>query len=275
MKKIRAVIAVLVLFSGILYLAHRLEGSSVSDNPPPFFYVPPFQYVNTASGSFRVVCADIFYIRAILSVSESGKGYLEYILDNLRLAVSLDSRLTSAYLIGGIVAPRGKAEIPPAIRFLKESMERRPGEWKIPFWIAFNYYQLGDYGKAAEFYEKAFRLPEAPRYLKGLISFSYYQSGQAEMGVNFLEGLRASVKDRELLKQIDRKLKWLKNIVFLEEKVSEFERVYARLPKDLEELVSSGVIQVIPEDSFGQGYYIVPYWNGQRNEGRVRSKLPQ
>ncbi len=266
--------AVLVLFSGILYLSGALQTAPRAERPPAFFYVPPFRYINTIAGSFRNVCADIFYIRAILSVAEPGKRYLEYVLDNLRLAVSLDPRMTSAYVIGGVVAPRGNAELPLGIRFLTESMERNPLEWKIPFWIAFNYYQLEDYQRAAEFYEKAFGLPNAPRYLKGLISFSYYQSGRAEMGVNFLEGMRESVSDPALLKQIDRKLSWLKNIVFLEGKVKEFEQTRGRLPRDLDELVSQGFIRSIPEDPFGQGYYLDQRWINARYEGRVRSKLP-
>ncbi|MFA5362868.1 MAG: hypothetical protein WC335_06480 [Candidatus Omnitrophota bacterium] len=274
MKKIRMAMAVLVLFLGILYLSYSLQKTSFPEKSTPFFYVPPFRYINTIAGSFRTVCADIFYIRAVLSAAEPGKGFLEYTLDNLRLATSLDPRMTSAYLIGGLVAPRGKADIPLCIQFLKESMERRPEEWKIPFWIAFNYYQLEDYQSAAEFCEKAFSLPKAPGYLKGWITFSYYQSGRAEMGVKFLEGMRESVTDQALLKQIDRKLEWLKNIVFLEGKVRDFEQAYGRLPRDLEELASRGMIQSIPPDPFGQGYYLDQRWIGQKYEGRVRSKLP-
>ena len=274
MRNSRLIIAVLILFPAIIYLSHCLQKTPPPEKSPALFYVPPFRYINTVSGSFRVVCADIFYVRAILSVAEPGEGYLQYILNNLRLATALDYRLTSAYVIGGIVAPRGKAEIPLGIQFLKESMLRNPKEWKIPFWIAFDYYEIEDYQHAAEFYEKASRLPNAPRYLKGLITFSYYKSGQAEMGVRFLEGLKESIKDPALLKQIERKLEWLKNIAFLEEKVREFKNMYGRLPRDLEELVTRGLIQAVPKDPFGQGYYLYPQRSNQQYEGRVRSKLP-
>ncbi|MFH1363186.1 MAG: hypothetical protein ABIH45_03090, partial [Candidatus Omnitrophota bacterium] len=162
--------------------------------------------------------ADIFYIRAILSVAEEEKEYLDYILSNLRLAVELDPRLTSAYIIGGIVAPRGKDEIPQGIQFLKEGMARNPQEWRIPFWVAFNYFQLEDYLKAGQYYKTASLLPAAPRYLKSLTAWSYYQGGKSDLGALFLEGMLDSVNDPGALKSMERKVEWLKNIVFLEKK---------------------------------------------------------
>lgn len=262
-----------IVFFLILYFSFRLEKSSTQLKVKKIFYVPPYSYINAISGSFKVSVADIFYIRAILSIAEEEKEYLDYILSNLRLAVELDPRLTSAYIIGGIVAPRGKEEIPQGIQFLKEGMARNQQEWRIPFWVAFNYFQLEDYLKAGQYYKIASLLPDAPRYLKGLTAWSYYKGGKSDLGVLFLEGMLDSVNDPGVLKSMERKVEWLKNIVFLEKKVAEFKNIFGRWPRDLDELVKNGLIKEIPKDPFGKGYYLDDRWYDQRYAGKVKSKF--
>ncbi|MDD5669845.1 MAG: hypothetical protein PHE58_07460 [Candidatus Omnitrophica bacterium] len=261
-------------FAGVIFLSSVFHSApSAQKNAAPGLYVPPYPYVNFIAGTFKTTAADIFFVRAILGVGEAGPEYIHYILANLRLATALDSRMIYAYIVGGVVAPRGSVEVPLGIGFLKEGMERNPLEWKLPFWIAFNYFQINDYEKAAEFYRKASDIPGAPRYLRSLATLSYYKAGKSELALAFLEGFQNSLSDPKVVGALERKITWLKNIVILEQKVAEFKSEFGRLPEDLNELVKKGLIKKIPEDTFGKGYYLDKRWYDRRYEGKVRSRL--
>lgn len=258
---------VIVIFSITLNKKFSLEKRYL-------YYVPSLNYISLISGTQRCLFADAFYIRGILALSEEFPediNRLDYLLKNFEVATTLDPELIEGYFFAGIVAPVGKDEIPQGIRFLKEALKRNSSAWEIPFWLGFNYYQLGDYLKTIEYYRIASSLPDAPTYLITSLASLYYKAGKPDLGLLYLDGLYQSVKDKRLLELIKIKIEWLKNIVFLEEKVRQFKEIYGFWPKSLEELIKVGLIDKIPDDPFGAGYELDSQW--YRNPGRVKSRF--
>lgn len=235
-----------------------------------FFYVPPLDYLKIISGSFRTFCADIFYIRGVLAITEEIENrstWIDWVQRNFEVATSLDPKLTQGYFFAGVVVARDEQGIKKGIKFLERGIKRNPDEWQIPYWIGFNYYQLGDYLKAIEYYKKASNLPAAPKFLKSIQPMSYYKAERPDLGLMYLEGLLHSIKDPKQLEWIEIKLMWLQNLVYLEEKVEQFKEVYGRWPEGLEELIEVGLLKEIPQDPFGRGYYL------DKDSGRVKSKF--
>ncbi len=235
------------------------------------FYLLPIECFRLSGNSLRGFIADIFYIKGILAISDriyfkKASEWIEWVQKNFEIAVSLDPYLVQGYFFAGIVVGRNKEGIKRGIDFLKKGLKLNPYEWRIPYWIGFNYYQLGEFLKAAYYYKKASILPNSPKFLKSNVVMFYYQAQKPELGIVYLEGLLKSVRDPAQLKWIKRKLEWLKKIVFLEEKVKEFKKLYQRFPQSLEELVEKGLIKEIPKDTFGKGYYL-------DQKARIRSKF--
>lgn len=56
------------------------------------------------------------------------------------------------------------------------------------------------------------------------------------------------------------------NLVFLEKKVEEYNKLYGSFPKNLKELVEVGLIEKIPQDPFEEGYFI-------NSKGEIRSRF--
>ena len=139
-----------------------------------------------------------------------------------------------------------------------------------PYWLGFNYYQLGDYLKTVEYYRIASSFKDAPEFLKTKLASLYYRAGRPQLGHLYLQGIFKYIKDERLLELIELKIEWLETIVFLEEKVRQFKETYGFWPKQLEELREKGLVEKISEDPFGKGYYLDEGW--YENPGRVKSR---
>ncbi|RLI02081.1 hypothetical protein DRO38_04355, partial [Candidatus Bathyarchaeota archaeon] len=226
--------------------------------------------IKFVSGGFQSFFADIFYIRGILALTDTFSTYqekVEWIQKIFGTALSLDPYLTEGYFFAGVVIARDRESFKKGISFLERHMLLNPSEWRIPYWIGFNYYQIGEYVKAAHFYRRASLLPGSPPFLRSNQAVFYYLAGREELGVLYLKGLLQAVKDPRQLEWITTKLKWLQTLVFLNKKVQEYVSLYGRYPTTLQELVDKHLLSTIPEDPFGKGYYF------DKQQKRVRSKF--
>ena len=81
-------------------------------------------------------------------------------LDN---ASTLDPRFMTVYTYGATVLP----EVDPqqAIRLTEKGIEHNPEQWRLYHFLGFIYWELKDYPKAAEVYERGSRLPGAPNWM--------------------------------------------------------------------------------------------------------------
>ena len=234
------------------------------------FYLPPADYLIKASGTFRSFLADIFYIRGILELSEEIKDrafWADWVQKNFELATTLDPQLTQGYFFAGVVIASNKEFIQKGVQFLEKALSRNSQSWEIPYWLGFNYFQLGEFLKAAEYYQKAAKFNDAPLFLKSNPAVFYYRAKRPDLGIIYLEGLSRSIKDPRQLEWIEIKLGWLKNIALLEDKIGQYKMLYGAPPESLEKLVAAGLLKDIPADPFGSGYYL------DRNSGAVKNKI--
>jgi tetratricopeptide (TPR) repeat protein len=138
------------------------------------------------------------------------------------------------------------------------------------YWIGFNYLQMKEYARTIDCYKKAAAKPGSPLYLKSNLPMLYYQAGQIEQGVVYLQALLPAIRDERVVKIIERKISWLSQMIELESAMSAYRGRYGDWPGTLEDLREQGMISHVPEDPFGQGYYL------ERKPGkglpRIRSK---
>ena len=222
------------------------------------FFTPPAAALKLFSGSFSSFLADMFYIRGILDISgefDSPAIRIERVQSDFSAALSLDPKLVQGYFFASIVLGHDRESIAKAIDFLEKHKGLNNSEWRIPYWLGFSYYELGNYRKAVDNYREASLLPGAPDFLKSNPVMLYYKAGKADLGVVYLRGLLDSLKEKSQAEWITVKLEWLENIVALEKKALDFKVRFGRAILSLEELAESGLIESLPKDPFGQGYY--------------------
>lgn len=220
------------------------------------YYLPSIEYLRLVSGTFRPLAADLLFIKGVLDIPEKIPDKSNYLINLFKTSINLDPKLTNAYFFGGVVVPHKKEEINLGISFLKEGMALNPSEWRIPFWIGFSYLETGAYSKVIEYYRIASELPGSPDYLKTNLAYFYYRTGKFNEGVLYMETLADSLNDDRVKGMLEVKTGWLKNIIFLETKLQEYKELYGEWPSILEDLVDKKLIEEVPRDSFGQGYYL-------------------
>jgi len=264
----------LLLLIGISFFwAHSLAlylGRDYPIKPQEFRYVLKAQKLQGISANVKTALADIFYIQGVMGVSDdfySKSARVQWVQDNMATAILFDNQLIEAYFFAGAIIAKSRETLLKGNDFMMRWEYLVPGDWHIPYWIGFNFYELGMYRQAIYFFQKASRLPNAPQFLQSNQSMLYYKGAMTRMGVAYFQDLLEREKDPQKIIWIAAKLKWLKTIVFLEDATREFKRRYGGYPNELPQLVSSGIISAIPEDTFGLGFF----WDNK--EERVKSKF--
>ncbi len=141
-------------------------------------------------------------------------------------------------------------------------------DWKIPFYLGFNYYFfIGDNKKGAEYIYLASKYPEARNYnlLPLLASRLYYEENQIDLAIVIVSGQLREIKDEKLQKALISRLQSLQKIKLIYYAMHLFEKKFGRRPNNIEELVKAGLIPPDMRDSRGGKFYIT-------KEGKVRSE---
>lgn len=178
------------------------------------------------------------------ALAEEDWEYLVAILDTV---TDLDPYFRDPYVFaqGFLTWEAGKVE--EANSLLRKGLKHRPKDWRMPFYIGFNYfYFLEDYATGGDYIMKAARIPGSPSYLPNLAGRLSYYGGQSKTGLLFLEELLTETNDPRLRGQLETRLTALRRAVILEETLDEFIAERQRPPSSLHELVTAGYLTEIP-----------------------------
>ncbi len=141
-------------------------------------------------------------------------------------------------------------------------------DWKIPFYLGFNYYFfLGDNKKGAEYIYLASTYPEAKSYnlLPLLASRLYYEENRIDIAIAIVMGQLREIKDTKLQRALLSRLESLQKVKLIYYAIDLFEKKFGRRPNNIEELVEVGLIPPDLRDSRGGKFYLT-------KEGKVRSE---
>ena len=133
------------------------------------------------------------------------------------------------------------------------------------FYLGFNNsYFLKDYRKAAGYLMRAAELsPENSLFTK-LAARYFYESGQTDFGLAFLDSMIVQSKDKVLTKTYKVRRDALLAVSSIEKAIDAFRGESGRQVKDLDELVRTGFLERMPTDPYGGEFYL-------DQQGRVRS----
>ena len=224
-------------------------------------YIPGTQFLKTASLGFHAVLADIFWARSVVYFGghfhdDQDYRWLYRILD---ATTTLDPSNILAYRFGGtLLAINGSVDKSTAL--LEKGIQNNPdGDWRLYFLLGFNhFFYLEDYAKAAEYIEKASKMPGHPKYLPRLAARMYAKSGKMDVAIDFLKETYNQQEDENAKKAIAERINILmakRQIRPLEDVAEIYKKNYDKYPGELEELVSAGLIRQLPE--FPGGQYVI------------------
>ena len=155
---------------------------------PGLLYVRSPEAARRAALSYRGVTADVYWIRALQHFGTerlAGPGHVKdysLLYPLLDLATTLDPYFSIAYRFGSIFLgepyPGGPGRPDLAIALLKKGLAAQPTKWQYMQDLGFVYYwHLHDYHAAAEAFQHASEMPNAPNWMRPLAAVTLAEGG--------------------------------------------------------------------------------------------------
>ena len=269
----RSYFFILILIS---YLAVVIPFTAYLKNRPiavKLGYMPEARIIKPVVGDQRYLIAELYVLKVLFyygSLVEKNQNTLvvppEYynMYKTLESAVVLDPYNMDAYYFTQAAFTWELRRAKDVNAMLKYGMKYRTWDYLLPYYAGFNAaYFLHDYKTGAKFMKRAAELSGNPLFTT-LASRYFYEAGENELGILFLDTMTKGAKDKKIKKVYELREKALLAAQFLENGVVKFKKTHRRLPKDLKELVVSGIIPKLPRDPYGGSFYL-------DSAGKIRS----
>jgi tetratricopeptide (TPR) repeat protein len=249
----------------------RDRGWTAYEPATPVMWLQSPSAVKTASLGFDALVADFYWMRAVVyfgrqSLSEDPNKNYDLLHPLLDLVTTLDPRFNVAYRFGAIFlsepAPDGPGRPDLAIALLEKGFALNPHRWEYLHDIGFIYYwHQREFGKGAEYLERAATVPGAPVWLRSTAATMHADQGNRESARLLWRQIRDAAENDRLRAVANLRLQQLDamdGIDQLNQIVRRFEQQTGRVPSDWRELIAARLIRGIPLDPAETPFEIDP-----------------
>ena len=231
----------------------------------PAGYIIPSKFSRILAAGNKGLLSDFLFLKTATFIG--GKNVSDeplndndwqFVAMSLDVVTDLDPYFVDPYMLAeGLLAwDAGMPE--EANRLLSKGMKYRMYDWRLPFFIGFNYfYFLQDYEIASGYIMSASQLPDSPDYLATLGARLAYYGGKTKTALLFLKEMLADADDPLLKKRLQLRLLALERAVLIENALHEFQRQEGRTAKNLDELVSAGYLDQVLPDPYGGDWIVL------------------
>lgn len=216
--------------------------------------LPPELQVFLAMGD-RYLAANIETFRAlVLTVNERDRTTLQVLAEVQKGASTLNPAHEDNYYIAQAVLP-WEGLVEPAQYIESRAMDARPWDFLPGFFYAFNryYFERDAHGGAEILLRAAERLDKK----EGVIEMAalWQEKGEApQLAINMIRAMQESSRNEKLKASLQARIDRLQGLIALREATAKFAERNGRAPASLNELLSAGVLERLPEDPLGMGY---------------------
>jgi len=269
-RKLTLPLAIAVYLAIIIPLTSYLKDRPVAVK---LGYMPDAAAINMVAGDHKYLFAEYYVVKVLFyfgTLIDKQKNNInlkpEYLnmFKTLETAVKLDPYNMDAYYFTQAAFTWELGRARDVNRVLIYGMKYRTWDWTLPFYVAFNSaYFLKEYADAAEYMKKAADISGNP-LLTNLAARYFYETGRNDLGILFLETMEKGAKDQKVKDIYSLRRKALIAVNILSDGIKKFTAINGSPPADLQQLVSTGVISVVPKDPYGGTFYL-------DKDGMVRS----
>jgi tetratricopeptide (TPR) repeat protein len=275
---VTASILLLVSLASSVLLLQRLDQLRSHATLEEVLYLTSPKWIKRLSLGYDGLMADIYWTRAVQYFGgHHSQGIEEFkLLDPLlEITTALDPKLTAAYEFGAnFLAPKppnGAGQPDKAVALVEYGVRNNPDNWRLYYNLGFIYYfDLKDYTRAAEAFERGSKTPNAHPFLRILAAQMAQHAGEIQMARMLWQTAYASTKDEQIQKNATTHLRALQ----VDEDVTELEKIVARyqeltglLPSSFNALIGAGMLRGVPVDPRGKPYKLLP-------DGRIELRNP-
>lgn len=258
-------LGIVLLTMGVHELQFKIdERRSAGTGIRSLMHLPDGEVLKVASLGYENLIADLIWLRLIQVFGDREVADEEYdwIFHALDVVTTLDPKFIKAYEAGGLVLTVLADHVEQSNQILEKGIKANLGEWRIPFLLGFNYFNfLRDYERAAVYIEMAGHIPGHPPWLPLLTARLHVQANAPQMALEFLGRVYEDAGDPWLKAKLETRMKEViieQDLIALEHAIDTYRSQFSELPKSLERLAETGIIEGIRLDPFGEAYAFDP-----------------
>lgn len=266
---VTASILLLVSLASSVLLLQRLDQLRSHATLENVLYITSPKWIKRLSLGYDGLMADIYWTRAVQYFGgHHSQGIEEFkLLDPLLdITTALDPKLTAAYEFGAnFLAPKppnGAGQPEKAVALVEYGIRNNPDNWRLYYNLGFIYYfDLKDYARAAEAFDRGSRAPNAHAFLRILAAQMAQHAGEIQMARMLWQTTYGSTQDLLIRKNATAHLLALQvdeNVTELEKIVARYQELTGTVPSSFNALIGAGMLRGVPLDPGGKPYKLLP-----------------
>ncbi len=276
-NRIRASILIMVaalsLMLTVVWTDAVLQSQLRTVDREELVYVPPARFLKLVSLGYQHALADVLWFRTTAYFSRHYRSdrvypWLAYMCN---VVTDLDPAAQHVYRFGGLILPWEADGVDDGIALLEKGSRNLPEAWELSYMLGFSYYFFkNDLATAVQALRRAALSSNAPPFVAHLAALIESARQGPAGAIEFLTELDRRGTNEEIRGTIHERIGELvlaRDIDALDTAVETFQTTHHRMPGQLTELVSAGILAAIPREPFG-GEYVL-----DTATGRVRSNL--
>lgn len=232
-------------------------------------YVPESKVLRSLLADQRYLAGDwiitrvLFYFGGLLEKARGQNLYAsapDYpgMFRALQTGLRLEPYNADAYYFVQAVYTWDVARYREVNNMLEYGMKYRTWDSQLPFFAGFNAgYFLHDYASAAKHMQRAAEIAKEQQFAT-LAARYFHEAGQTDFAIAFINSMKESARSDEERKLYEYRLRALKAAREIELAVEGYRQVNHRAPRNIEELLASGLLPVVPRDPYGGRFYLDP-----------------
>jgi len=212
-----------------------------------------------ASFGAREFLADWYWL-TLIQYYGGGDPYGKYrkLAELFDVVTDLSPKFVAPYQTGLLILP-GEGYVDEALALSEKGKQALPGSWEIPYYTGLIYHRhKKDFAKAAQEFEQAAQIPDAPPSTKLFAGIYYKEANQRRVAYEIFKTIYETSQIEFTRDRARRYIGHLDAYFLLEDAVGQFKQRFGRYPASLDELVARRIISTIPVSPLGQSFAVNP-----------------
>jgi len=264
----RRVVAVLLLVGaacGAGWARERLTDiDAAGHGAKDLLYMPNGKYLKAISLGHAPLLADFVYLWAIQYYSDYTQAdryrYVEHVFGDV--IAELDPGYIDPYWLGALILTTEGKDEEAGLRLLDRGFEKNPSVWILPFLAGWECQRIGQFDRAAAYFDRAAKAPGAPPDLFRLKAGMTARTGNLREAIarwqDVLDDPRNNEEARAIAERQIRTLSVRADVQDLDAAIAAYRVKHGRPPRSLDELVRTGIVSALPSDPEGKPYAYDP-----------------
>lgn len=252
------------LGTGSVFLLRRVDQLRTGATLEDVLYVSSPKLLKRASLGYSGLLADVYWTRAVQYYGgkhhEDARRY-DLLWPLLNITTQLDPRLFPAYEFGATFLsqkpPDGAGDPAKAIQLVEYGIRNNPDTWRLYYDLGFIYYDLKDYPKASDAFERGSHVPNAHPFLKVLAAQMAQRGGELETARMLWTATFETSHDKYIRANAATHLRAIQvdmDVPALEHVIETYRQRSGRFPESFAEMKAAGLLRGIPLDPLGNPY---------------------